>query len=100
MHMDDYKGAGNGNVNSSYVGDDDFIDRPNATKNLDLKYLGSPADKHDMSILGRDQVLRVSMLHTLLSTVLSIDNFPRSATFASSPLLASVVRLSARGRSS
>lgn len=86
MHMDDYKGAGNGNVNSSYVGDDDFNDRPNGPNNLDLKYLGTPADKRDMSILGRDQVLRVSILHTSLSTALSIDNSSRSATFASSPL--------------
>lgn len=64
MQMNEYKGAGNGNVQGSYVNDDEFVDRQAGTHNLASKYIGTPADQHDMSVLGRNQVLRVSMLST------------------------------------
>lgn len=45
-----------GQVDSFMVGDDD--NRPNGFK-LAPKYMGTIADKEDMSVLGKSQVLRV-----------------------------------------
>ncbi len=79
--MDDYKGPGNGTVQGSYVNDDDFVDNNDGTFNLARKYMGTAADQHDMSVLGRNQVLRVSMLLTSMPFALSIDHLSVQRNF-------------------
>ncbi len=97
--MDEYKGPQNGNIQTSYINDDDFVDQHDGPFNLARKYMGTAADQHDMSVLGRNQVLRVSKLSTSLPCAQSVDIPPRSATFASSRLWASVVPSFVHGRS-
>lgn len=94
--MDDYKGPGNGNIQGSYVNDDEFVDRHGGP--IEVKYMGTAADAHDMSVLGRDQLLRVSILDNIFTEMLSVDNITCSATFASYQSLDFVVPSSARGR--
>lgn len=74
VKMDDYKGDANGTVQASYVNDEDFVDQHDGTFNLARKYIGTAADQHDMSVLGRDQVLRVSMLLTSMPCALFVDH--------------------------
>jgi len=66
IRLDDIKGADNANgvVQGSYVKDEEF--GPGKMALVEGKYQGTVADRHDMSVLGRDQVLRVSTHDTAL----------------------------------
>lgn len=66
IRLDDIKGADNANgvVQGSYVKDEEF--GPGKKALVEGKYQGTVADQHDMSVLGRDQVLRVSTHDTAL----------------------------------
>lgn len=74
VQMDEYKGDANGTVQGSYVNDEDFVDQHDGTFNLARKYMGTAADQHDMSVLGRNQVLRVSILLAFMPFALSTDH--------------------------
>lgn len=49
------------------------VDDPTPKGHVPLKYMGTAADKIDMSTLGREQVLRVRNLCTLFSIVSSSE---------------------------
>jgi hypothetical protein len=51
-------------VQNTYVVDDDF---PHHGSMVDAKYMGTVTDQHEMSILGKTQVLRVRMRRFQLS---------------------------------
>lgn len=97
IQMDDYKGPSNGNVQSTYLADKEDPEYLGPTGgNVSAKYMGTVADKRDMSVLGRDQVLRVS--HCAMSLDLWTNNVMRSATSNLSPSSDLAARLSAHGR--
>ena len=62
IRLDDVKSAGE--VQGAYVKDEEF--GPGRKALVEGKYVGTAKDQHDMSVLGRDQVLRVSK-HDMLS---------------------------------
>lgn len=53
------KGTMNGNAQGSYIRDEEYLRVGNAGQ-VEAKYQGTAADQRDMSVLGREQVLRVS----------------------------------------
>lgn len=56
IQLDSWKGRSDGDVHESYVGDEEYLAQRH---HVAPKYQGTVADKRDMSVLGRDQVLRV-----------------------------------------
>lgn len=56
MELDDIKGHSDGNVQTVYIKDEED---PNHVSHVAPKYLGTATDQRDMSVLGRQQVLRV-----------------------------------------
>lgn len=74
VQMDEDKGPRNGNIETSYINDDDFVDQHDGAFNLARKYMGTAADQHDMSVLGRNQVLRVSMLSTSMPCAIPLTS--------------------------
>lgn len=56
MELDDIKGHSDGNVQTVYIKDEE---NPNHVSHVAPKYLGTATDQRDMSVLGRQQVLRV-----------------------------------------
>ena len=59
IRLDDIKGDGNGTVQSGYVKDEEYLATGTAN-HVEPKYHGTAADQRDMSVLGREQVLRAS----------------------------------------
>ena len=57
IQLDSFKGRGNGDVRTTYVGDEEYLGQAH---HVSPKYQGTAADQRDMSVLGRDQVLRVN----------------------------------------
>ena len=56
MELDDIKGNSNGNIQTVFIKDEED---PNHVSHVAPKYLGTATDQKDMSVLGRQQVLRV-----------------------------------------
>ena len=56
MELDDIKGNSNGNIQTVFIKDEED---PNHVSHVAPKYLGTATDQRDMSVLGRQQVLRV-----------------------------------------
>lgn len=55
IQLDSFKGRSNGDVRTTYVGDEEYLGQAH---HVSPKYQGTLADQRDMSVLGRDQVLR------------------------------------------
>ena len=64
MGSENIKNGVDTHVQSTYVPDDDF---PHHGSKVDAKYMGTVTDQHEMSILGKTQVLRVRMPRSQLS---------------------------------
>jgi hypothetical protein len=59
------KNGGSTQVQSTYFrGDDDNFPRDGSQ--VEAKYMGTIADQHDMTVLGRTQVLRVRIPQVLI----------------------------------
>ena len=56
IELDDIKGHSNANIQTVFVKDEED---PNHVSHVAPKYLGTATDQKDMSVLGRQQVLRV-----------------------------------------
>lgn len=56
IELDDIKGNSNGNIQTVFIKDEED---PNHVSHVAPKYLGTATDQRDMSVLGRQQVLRV-----------------------------------------
>ncbi|KAL8824834.1 MAG: hypothetical protein Q9191_004789 [Dirinaria sp. TL-2023a] len=55
IQLGSFKGRSNGDVRTTYVGDEEYLGQAH---HVSAKYAGTAADQRDMSVLGRDQVLR------------------------------------------
>nr|AUW31164.1 putative GABA permease [Cladonia uncialis subsp. uncialis] len=55
MELNDLKGHGSGNIQTVFIKDEED---PNHVAHVAPKYLGTATDQRDMSVLGRQQVLR------------------------------------------
>ncbi|KAK0511157.1 hypothetical protein JMJ35_006709 [Cladonia borealis] len=55
IELDDIKGHSNGNIQTVFIRDEED---PNHVSHVAPKYLGTATDQRDMSVLGRQQVLR------------------------------------------
>ena len=60
VRLDDIKASDNGTVQGTYLPDEGEHWIGSIRGPVAAKYQGTAADKQDMSVLGRDQVLRVS----------------------------------------
>lgn len=99
IRLDDVKGSGNGLVQGSYVDKMDEQWIGSTAGPVAAKYQGTAADKQDMSVLGRDQVLRVRKDVIPVQLSVPTDGVMHSATSASSLSSVLDVHLSAHGRS-
>ena len=79
IELDDIKGHSKGNIQTVFIKDEED---PNHVSHVAPKYLGTATDQRDMSVLGRQQVLRVRD-HPLRGKDLANDDVLHSVTFAS-----------------
>lgn len=62
IELNDIKGHSNGEIQTVFIRDEED---PNHVAHVAPKYLGTATDQKDMSVLGRQQVLRVRDRHPL-----------------------------------
>ena len=79
MELNDLKGHSSGNIQTVFIKDEED---PNHVAQVAPKYLGTATDQRDMSVLGRQQVLRVRN-HPLRQKGSANDDVLHSVTFAS-----------------
>ena len=79
MELNDIKGQSNGNIQTVFIKDEED---PNHVAHVAPKYLGTATDQRDMSVLGRQQVLRVRD-NPLRRKGSANDGVLHSATFVS-----------------
>lgn len=70
IHLNDIKGSDNGTVQSAYVRDEEYLGSGNVGL-VAAKYQGTAADQRDMSVLGRDQLLRVCKKKAFVQELIS-----------------------------
>ena len=85
IELNELKGS-NGEIQTVFVRDEED---PNHVAHVAPKYLGTATDQRDMSVLGRQQVLRVRDYRLCTEMVQPIDKMLHSGTFASFQLSAS-----------
>lgn len=79
IQLGSFNGRSNGDVRTTYVGDEEYLGQ---AAHVSPKYQGTAADQRDMSVLGRDQVLRVNS-QKVHSQCFSVDDVQRNFRFIS-----------------